>query len=217
MMYPSCCAHSDPSNLLSCSHLQCPGPASDTMPTGAGQRGSAAGHPAGGSCLQRPLDTGSGPVPGESLWRMGFTRESLTLTQGQRRRQVLVLDPIMALPTPSAFPCALLGVAGGASSPGTAGPLPLECSSLWHPLSGRPAFPKRLRSPSAAVWRCPACVLPAVGIHPPFPDCGVGRLCNPFAFKMLSESWAEDVFPDCWEQLCSTPWGCLGPWGSSLA
>lgn len=62
---------------------------------------------------------------------------------------MLMLDPIVALPTPSASLCALLGVAGGASSPGTAGPLPLESSSLWHPLSGRPAFPKPLRSPNA--------------------------------------------------------------------
>nr|XP_054497360.1 fatty-acid amide hydrolase 2 isoform X3 [Agelaius phoeniceus]XP_054497361.1 fatty-acid amide hydrolase 2 isoform X3 [Agelaius phoeniceus] len=34
------------------SHLQCPGPAGDTVPAGAGQRGAATGHPAGGGLLQ---------------------------------------------------------------------------------------------------------------------------------------------------------------------
>lgn len=37
---------------------------------------------------------------------------------------MLMLDPIMALAAPSASPCTLLGVAGGVSSTGTAGPLP---------------------------------------------------------------------------------------------
>lgn len=93
---------------------------------------------------------------------------------------MLTLDPIMALPAPSVSPCALLGVAGGASSPGTAGPLPLESSSLWHPLSGRDLpFP----NPSGAP--VPQCgdVLPAVGTHPAFPDQGVGQLCNLSPFK----------------------------------
>lgn len=105
-----------------------------------------------------------------------------------------MLDPIMALPAPSASPCALLGVAGGASSPGTAGPLPLEFSSLWYPLSGRDLpFP----TPSGAPVPQSEDVLPAVGTHPPSADRGVGQLCNPSAFKMLSESWAEDVLPGC--------------------
>lgn len=118
---------------------------------------------------------------------------------------MLTLDPIMALPAPSVSPCALLGVAGGASSPGTAGPLPLESSSLWHPLSGRD-----LPFPNAS------------GAH------SVGMSCLQwehiqlfqtvelassvtFLLSKQSESWAGDVLPDCWGQLC------LGLGGPSLA
>lgn len=115
---------------------------------------------------------------------------------------MLMLDPVMALPAPSASPCTLLGVAGGASSAGTAGLLPLESSSLWHPLSGRDL---PFLNPSGAPVTQSEDALPAVGTHPPFPDHGAGQLCNLSAFKALSESWAEDVLPDFRGQLCSPP------------
>lgn len=125
-----------------------------------------------------------------------------------------MLHPIVALPAPSAFPCALLGVAGVASSPGTAGPLPLESSSLWHPLSGRDLpFP----NPSGA--QCHSLRMSCLqwAFTHLFQTVELPSSGNPSAFKTLSESWAEDVLPDCWGQLRSTPRGCLGLWGSSLA
>lgn len=63
---------------------------------------------------------------------------------------MLMRDPIVALPAPSVSPCALLGVAGGASSPEQLG----HCHWSPHPcgtLCQEEIFPIPLRSPSATV------------------------------------------------------------------